>query len=106
MVQTTNKNIKLVKDFKKRLTKHGIIRLILFGSRARGTFDSESDFDIIAVSERFKDVKWHKRPLSLYLAWDEDYPVDFLCYTPEEFEKKKKQAGIIQQAVKEGIEIK
>jgi hypothetical protein len=32
--------------------------------------------------------------------------MDILCYTPEEFEKKKKQIGIVRTAVEEGIEIR
>jgi hypothetical protein len=35
-----------------------------------------------------------------------DYPVDFLCYTPEEFRKLSKQISLVKQAIKEGIEIK
>ena len=106
MVQTTNKNIALIKKFKKKLEKLGIDRVIFFGSRARGEFNSESDFDILAISKNFKGVKWHKRPLKIYLAWKENNPLEVLCYTPEEFEKGKKQIGIIQEAIKEGIEIK
>jgi hypothetical protein len=32
--------------------------------------------------------------------------MDILCYTPEEFERKKKQIGVVQQAAQEGIGIK
>lgn len=38
--------------------------------------------------------------------WDGPVDLEPLCYTPEEFEKKKKQIGIVSEAVKEGIEIK
>ena len=106
MVQTANKNLKLMSEYKKKISKQEIEKLILFGSRAKGDFNPDSDFDLIVVSKRFKDVKWHKRPYKLYLSWDYDYPVDFLCYTPEEFETMKMRLGIIQNAVKEGIEIK
>ena len=41
----------------------------------------------------------------MYDYWNLDYPVDFLCYTPEEFEKKKKEISIVKEAVKEGIDI-
>jgi len=34
-----------------------------------------------------------------------DYPVDFLCYTPEEFEEKRKEISIVRQALKEGVVI-
>jgi len=105
-VQTTNKNLDLIKKFKKKLEKLWVDRVIFFGSRTRGTFNSESDFDIIVISKNFEGVKWHKRSLKIYLAWKGDKPLEVLCYTPEEFEEEKKQIGIVQEAVKEGIEIK
>lgn len=103
MVQTTNKNIEIIKKFKKRLRRFGITNILLFGSRAKGTFGPQSDFDIIIISDKFEGVKWHKRSLEIYMNWKEDYPLEALCYTKEEFEKKKKQIGIVQEAVKEGI---
>ncbi len=29
----------------------------------------------------------------------------FLCYTPEEFEEKRKEISIVRQAIKEGVVI-
>jgi len=106
MVQTTNKNIEIIKKFKKTLEKFGVEKIIFFGSRIKGTFNQESDFDIIVISKNFKGIRWHKRVLNIYLNWKENLPLEVLCYTPEEFEKKKKQIGIVQEAVKEGILIK
>jgi hypothetical protein len=105
MVQTTNKNLEIIKKFKKKLEKIGVNKIIFFGSRTKGTFDPESDFDIIVISKNFEGVKWNERPLNIYLAWKEKKPLEVLCYTPEEFEKKKKQIGIVKTAVKEGIEV-
>ncbi len=101
MVQTTNKNLSIIKEFKKNIEKFGIERVIFFGSRARGDFNKDSDFDIIAISKNFKDVKWHRRPLEIYLNWDYGYSLEVLCYTPEEFERLKKKIGIVREAVKE-----
>ena len=105
MVQTTNKNIKIVKNFKKNLEKFGIEKMIFFGSRARGDFNSDSDFDIIAVSKNFEGIKLSERPLKVYLSWNEDFPLEVICYTPEEFLRLKEKIGIVQEAVREGIEI-
>jgi len=106
MVQKTNKNISIIQKFIKKLKKTmSIEKFILFGSRAKGTFNSRSDFDVMIVSDDFKDILWYKRPVNMQLKWKEDYPLEILAYTPEEFEKKKNQIGIVQQAVKEGIEI-
>lgn len=96
-----------IKDFAKRVKKeYKVDKLILFGSRARGDNFNDSDYDVIIVSSDFKNIFFTKKIAKMYNFW-KHYPLEIepLCYTPEEFEKKKKQIGIVQQAVKEGIEI-
>jgi len=80
-------------------------KIILFGSRARGDALEESDFDLIVVSDSFKGINFRERISKAYWLWDKKQNLDIICYTPEEFEKKKKQIGLVQQAVKDGIEI-
>lgn len=105
MGKTKNKNIKILKRFKKKIKKLEIEKLILFGSRAKEKYRKDSDFDILVISKKFKGKKWNERPLEIYLNWDKKEPIEILCYTPTEFEKGKRQLGIIQEALKEGIEI-
>lgn len=50
------------------------------------------------------DLQKAKDNLSLGY-WDLNYPVDFLGYTPEEFNKLRKRIIIVKHAVEEGIEI-
>ncbi len=98
--------IKRLNIFAQQISKdYPLKRMILFGSRATGKARRDSDVDLIIVSRKFRNQHRLDRSPDLYLQWNLNYPVDFLCYTPEEFEKKKKQIGIVQQAVKEGIEI-
>ena len=80
-------------------------KMIFFGSRVRGEENEDSDIDLIIVSDEFKSLNFIKRAAKMYDCWDMDYPVDFLCFTPEEFEKKIKGVTIVSEAVKEGIEI-
>ena len=100
------KHIDMLKEFKKNLSeKVTIDKLILFGSRATGKPHRWSDFDLIIVSKEFEKKKSRYRAIGFYKYWDLDYPVDFLCYTPEEFNKLKNQITIVREAVREGIEI-
>jgi hypothetical protein len=64
-----------------------------------------SDIDLIIVGEEFKGKSPLKRPVVLYLKWTRDYPVDFLCCTPEEFDERRKEISIVRQAIKEGVVI-
>jgi len=99
-------SVKVAKQFFKRLKKKfDIKKLILFGSRARGDNLKSSDYDFLVVSDDFKEQPFIFRASELYDFWDENVDFEPLCYTVKEFEKKKKQIGIVQQAVKEGIEI-
>ena len=95
-----------LKSFRQRVNKDiPIERMILFGSRAEGTANRESDVDLIIVSSRFKRWDFFKRGAKMYDYWDVGYPVDFLCYTPEEFNKLSKQITLVSEAIKKGIEL-
>ena len=87
--------------------KYKIERAIFFGSRARGEHLKNSDYDIILVSADFRDIFFTKRSALMYDFWHH-WPIDIepLCYTPEEFEAKKNQIGIVSEALKEGISCK
>lgn len=94
-----------VYDFARRLHEEvGAVTVILFGSRARGDWLKESDYDFI-VAPRFEGVHFASRPVELYKYWRGHPGVELLCYTPEEFERQKEQIGIVQEAVREGIEL-
>ena len=106
MVQESNKNLELARKFKRDLERNiQIEKLVLFGSRARGTFSRYSDFDLLIVSNNFRGVPWYKRPAKLYLRWDEDYPLELLCYTPKEVRERVGKNGIVSEAINTGIEI-
>ena len=100
--QQTQKIIQQLKKFKKNAH---VDKLILFGSAAKGKMTEHSDIDLVLVSKKFANKKRYKRPLKLYDFWTLNYPVDFLCYTPEEFEKQKNRITIVREAVLDGIEI-
>ena len=99
--------VKKLEKFKKNLSREiPVEKVIFFGSRATGKEHKDSDIDLIIVSEKFKKLKFRERSLGFYRYWNLDYPVDFLCYTPEEFEKMSKMITIVREAVKKGLEIK
>lgn len=102
------KQDKITKSFAKIINQNfRSCRIWLFGSRAKGTFKKISDYDFLLVSPEFKKWDWEKRSAKVYfLKRNIPASMDIVCYTPEEFEQKKKQIGIVRQAVKEGIEIK
>ena len=94
--------IRNLKEFKK---ENKIQKMIFFGSRVGNNYNSQSDIDLVIVSPNFKKLKSFQRPATIRLKWNLKYSVDMLCYTPEEFERRKKAPSIVKEAVETGIEI-
>ncbi|CAB50264.1 nucleotidyltransferase domain-containing protein [Pyrococcus abyssi] len=102
-MQTETWALRIAKVIKKHYPD---AKIIFFGSRARGDYLKDSDYDIIIVSESFKGKHFTDRSSEvLRVLWKEGIVGDFevLCYTPEEFERKKKAYGIVREALREGI---
>lgn len=78
------------------------VRILLFGSAARGTADGLSDLDVIVVAEdiapRFLD-----RIAEAYDLIDPDFALDILIYTPDEY-RAMRAAGnaLVERAEREG----
>ena len=81
------------------------LRAIAFGSRVRGDALSTSDLDLILVSPWFARVPFLRRPVAVLELLDYPGGLELLCYTPEEFERKRRQITIVREAVREGIEL-
>jgi hypothetical protein len=96
---------KIKEEIKKFKEKIGADKLIIFGSFARGNFNEHSDIDVLIVSKKFRGKRFYDRLKGLWLKWPLDLPADFICYTPEEFEKLKKEVSIVSEAIGEGVEI-
>jgi hypothetical protein len=95
-----------VREFRKDADKEfQIDKLFIFGSVAKGKMTKDSDIDLLLVSGKFRGKKFFKRAVGLHAYWKLEYPVDFLCYTPEEFNRLKKMVTIVKEAVEEGIEV-
>ena len=85
----------------KRLYKP--IKMIVFGSAARGDMHEGSDIDVILIKNterRFTD-----RIEDVLKLWTGDCPLDPFVYTPKEFKAKLQQSDFLQTAVSEGAEL-
>ncbi|MFQ6107209.1 MAG: nucleotidyltransferase domain-containing protein [Thermoplasmata archaeon] len=80
-------------------------KVFLFGSRATGHAREESDLDIIVISEHFKGVRFLRRMEMLLRIARFPKHVDYLCYTPEEFERIKSSSSLIESAIQQWVEL-
>jgi predicted nucleotidyltransferase len=72
-------------------------RIVLFGGRARGEQDAESDVDLLV------EMETGLQPLQRRLAVDRlfglrDWPMDVFVYTPEEVEQRRDMVGTLTYA--------
>jgi len=105
VIEWVKKDVDLTKveEFLKRISrKYRLKKAVIFGSSVKGDFGEDSDIDLIVVSDVFEGTSPLKRPVSLYLEWDLDYPVDFICYTTKEFEKLSRRPSLVREALMEG----
>jgi uncharacterized protein len=77
--------------------------VLVFGSRARGDALADSDLDLLVVSDRFRGLSFLDRASTVLTDLDLPFGADVLCYTPEEFGRKRRELGVVRQALKEGL---
>jgi len=78
-------------------------KVILFGSRARGDYLKDSDYDLMVISRRFKGSDFRARIIKSYELIDEPINIDILCYTPEEFKEQSEALCIVKRACEGGV---
>jgi len=81
------------------------VKVMIFGSRVKGTATKDSDIDVIIVSESFIGIPFVRRMALVMKSARFKKHVDYLCYTPEEFERLKNTSSILRDAVGNAIEV-
>ncbi|KYP81694.1 nucleotidyltransferase domain-containing protein [Ferroacidibacillus organovorans] len=80
-----------------------VSKAILFGSFAKGDFNSESDVDLAIFSNHFESMS-RVEGITYLLRYAMEYPVDIepLAFTNKELEER---LGIVDEILRTGIEI-
>jgi len=104
--------LKLIKEAILNVAKEynvEIDKIILFGSRARGDYREDSDWDILIITKEKLDkeeLEDFSYKVSLKLIDLLDKPIDVLIISKEEYEIKRKYKGFVYYwATIEGKEI-
>ncbi len=79
------------------------LKIIIFGSYARGEATEFSDLDLLIVKDTTES--FYKRPALIRSLFDKQPgPMDILVFTPDEFDEQKSEINnIVNIAVKSGI---
>jgi len=94
----------LSETLKKEIGKN-IKDIILFGSRARGNFHLESDYDLIVLVDReSKEIKDKIFTLSCEIGWKHNVVITVFVHEKGYYEKKKYEP-LFMNIRKEGIHV-
>jgi predicted nucleotidyltransferase len=77
-----------------------IMRVVVFGSLARGRVHRRSDLDLIIVQRTSK--RFLERLDEMYRLLLPRVACDILVYSPEEFARMQKESSFVARAVREG----
>jgi predicted nucleotidyltransferase len=80
-------------------------RVLIFGSRVKGTAREDSDIDIIVISSCFAGMPFLKRMPAMLKRISFPKHVDYICYTPEEYEKIKNESSLLIDVLENSIEV-
>ena len=89
-----NEDTNILNDITRQLIKAGVEKIILFGSRARGEENEDSDIDLIVVAPINTIPGNFREKMDLYLSYNkyiksfrEQKPIDMMVYTRAGFRK-------------------
>ncbi|MBI2886274.1 MAG: nucleotidyltransferase domain-containing protein [Chloroflexi bacterium] len=97
---------RIVDNYVVRFRKaHPLVAAFFFGSRAEGTFDQWSDYDLLIVSPDFRGLDFWQRWALARCYWRARVGADFFCFSPEEYELLQDEISIPGEAVQHGIRV-
>jgi len=81
------------------------VKVMVFGSRVRGTATDDSDIDVIIIAESFREIPFVNRMATVMKSVRFQKHVDYLCYTPDEYERLKDRSSILRDAASYAVEV-
>lgn len=77
--------------------------VIVFGSQVRGdALRDRSDLDLTVVSQEFAGMPFLRPAGEVPWTLRASFAPDVLCYTPEEFRRKREELGVVRIAAEQG----
>lgn len=84
--------LETISDFKKALSAENIkvLKIILFGSYASGNYRSDSDIDLVIISDDFKDKDyWQRIDILSSAVYKVFKPIEAIAMTQQEWQSGK-----------------
>jgi uncharacterized protein len=100
------KDLKIAERFKHHLLQHeiSVIKTIVFGSRARGDADPESDLDILVViDKKTPEIERIIGNCAWEIGFDEEMVIQPVIMTQEHLQGPEKSSLLMLAVNKEGV---
>ena len=102
-IEKTNEYLK---ERMPQVLKSDLVRIVMYGSCARGYYNAESDMDIVLFTKcnRIEAKKYDDMLMDIVtdIAMDMGVIVQYICIPVREFEEKKAWYGYFKNIEKEG----
>lgn len=97
---TELKTKEYIDQIKKRTIKQiDLDKIILFGSYARGDYNSDSDIDIVFIIDDKSENKRNIKHKIDNILKDRFLPIDIIIYTKDEFRNKENIVGTLPYTI-------
>ena len=81
-------------------------QVILFGSRSRGDFERQSDYDLLVIIKRNSSIKEKRQYASVIRKQLAEIPIDVIVKTEEDANYYKDKIGsVTREAILEGVSL-
>lgn len=102
MKRIQDKKLKIFIDQLRKRFGQNLKRIILFGSRARGDYTEESDYDLLLIFEKMTpEIKKYVDQIEDEMLFSHGVLFSTFLFTPEELEEREFEP-FIMNATKEG----
>ena len=96
-------------DEAKKLLREDIYKIVLYGSYARGDFDSESDMDIMIILNCEKEkISTYRKPISKVasrIGLENDIEISLLLRDKDMFEQAEEVFPFYKNIQREGVDL-
>ena len=99
-----DKNLTKIKRVIKTIFPDG--QVILFGSRSRGDFERQSDYDLLVIIKRNSSIKEKRQYASAIRKQLAEIPIDVIVKTEKDANYYKDKIGsVTREAILEGVSL-
>lgn len=107
----SNKDRSIILQFKEQIpayVRKQLVRIIIFGSRARGQVNQNSDLDVaVLVKRKTPQLEKSLEDIAYTIMWERNFKpvISLKIFAQQDFDRRYKQGFSFYRHVRKGIEV-